>query len=186
MQTNWTLTTLVCSIVRSGITAVADEWCGYNGLSKAGYKHEKVKHNKNQKVSAEGLESHPIEGLFSRVGRFVRQNYVRMSSCKNYGLQLAEYCWRLSWGNPKQTPNPFPYTLNRPTDNGRKQVSGIYWTHKVSSEKRLDGVLLLMIKILHYLKDPRLWELRYMPSYGSCTIYIINRISVGYFRGLVR
>ena len=26
--------------------------------------------------------------------------------------------------------------------------------------------LLLMIKILHYLKDPKLWELWYIPYYG--------------------
>ena len=28
------------------------------------------------------------------------------------------------------------------------------------------GVLLLMVKILHYLKDPKPWELRYIPYYG--------------------
>ena len=27
-----------------------------------------------------------------------------------------------------------------------------------------------MDKILHYLKDPRLWELWYIPYYGSCRI----------------
>ena len=31
-----------------------------------------------------------------------------------------------------------------------------------------------MIQILHYLKDPKLWELWYIPYYGHCTIYIIN------------
>ena len=29
-----------------------------------------------------------------------------------------------------------------------------------------------------YLKEPKLWELRYIPSYGYCSIYIINRIIV--------
>ena len=28
----------------------------------------------------------------------------------------------------------------------------------------------LMDKILHYLKDPKLWELWYIPYYGSCRI----------------
>ena len=37
------------------------------------------------------------------------------------------------------------------------------------------GKVLLMIQILHYLKDPKLWELWYVPHYGSCRIYIINR-----------
>ena len=37
------------------------------------------------------------------------------------------------------------------------------------------GDILLMIEILHYLKDPKLWELWYIPYYGSCRIYIINR-----------
>ena len=28
------------------------------------------------------------------------------------------------------------------------------------------GSILLMIEILHYLKEPKLWELRYIPYYG--------------------
>ena len=32
-----------------------------------------------------------------------------------------------------------------------------------------------MDKILHYLKDPKLWELRYIPYYGSCRILSISR-----------
>ena len=35
-----------------------------------------------------------------------------------------------------------------------------------------------MIEILHYLNDPKLWELWYTPYYGLCRIYIINRIYV--------
>eukprot|EP00439_Symbiodinium_sp_Y106_P080646 s254_g19.t1 len=60
-----TLTNLVRSIVRPGTTVVTDEWRGYNGLSKAGYKHQKVNHSKNEKVNAEGLGTNPVEGLFS-------------------------------------------------------------------------------------------------------------------------
>ena len=38
-------------------------------------------------------------------------------------------------------------------------------------------LLLLMVKILHYLKDPKLWELWYVPYYGNGhgRIYTINR-----------
>ena len=32
-----------------------------------------------------------------------------------------------------------------------------------------------MIFILHYLQDPKLWELRYAPYNGECRICIINR-----------
>ena len=32
-----------------------------------------------------------------------------------------------------------------------------------------------MDKILHDLKDPKLWELWYIPYYGSCRILSINR-----------
>ena len=32
-----------------------------------------------------------------------------------------------------------------------------------------------MTEILHYSKDPKLWELWHIPSYGQCRIYIINR-----------
>ena len=35
--------------------------------------------------------------------------------------------------------------------------------------------LLLMIQILHYLNDPKLWELWYIPYYGKYRIYIITR-----------
>ena len=38
------------------------------------------------------------------------------------------------------------------------------------------GVLRLMDKILHDPKDPKLWELWYIPSYGSCRILSINRM----------
>ena len=37
-------------------------------------------------------------------------------------------------------------------------------------------VIRLMDKILHYLKDPKLCELWYIPYYGSCRILSINRI----------
>ena len=39
----------------------------------------------------------------------------------------------------------------------------------------------LMDKILHYLKDPKLWELWYIPYYGSCRILSINRRVKGLF-----
>ena len=35
--------------------------------------------------------------------------------------------------------------------------------------------LRLMDKILHDPKDPKLWELWYIPYYGSCRILSINR-----------
>ena len=49
-----------------GICGPADR-DGYNWLSKAGYKHEKVNHGKNQKINAEGLGANPVEALISRV-----------------------------------------------------------------------------------------------------------------------
>ena len=30
--------------------------------------------------------------------------------------------------------------------------------------------------ILHYLKDPKLWELSFIPYNGQCRVYIINRM----------
>ena len=35
-------------------------------------------------------------------------------------------------------------------------------------------LLRLMIDILHYLKDPKLWEFWYSPYTGHCRIYITN------------
>ena len=34
--------------------------------------------------------------------------------------------------------------------------------------------------MLHYLKDSKLWESWYIPYYGSCRIYIINRSTAHY------
>ena len=35
-------------------------------------------------------------------------------------------------------------------------------------------ILRLMIQILHYRKDPKLWDFWFIPYYGWCRIYIIN------------
>ena len=42
----------------------------------------------------------------------------------------------------------------------------IVTTHFLTSAAVLVIILLLMIQILHYLKDPKLWELWYTPDYG--------------------
>ena len=41
------------------------------------------------------------------------------------------------------------------------------------------GILRLMDKILHDLKDPKLWELWYIPYYGSCRILSMSRSTIG-------
>ena len=41
------------------------------------------------------------------------------------------------------------------------------------------GMIRLMVKILHDPKDPKLWELWYIPYYGSCRILSINRRIIG-------
>ena len=43
------------------------------------------------------------------------------------------------------------------------------------SAKVVSGDIRLMDKILHDPKDPKLWELWYIPYYGSCRILSINR-----------
>ena len=40
-------------------------------------------------------------------------------------------------------------------------------------------MILLMDKILHDLKDSKLWELWYTPYYGSCRILSINSTTSG-------
>ena len=45
------------------------------------------------------------------------------------------------------------------------------------------GILRLMDKILHDPKDPELWELWYIPYYGSCRILSINRSSINHTLG---
>ena len=51
----------------------------------------------------------------------------------------------------------------------------VYDDHFVSLMFVSKGIR-LMIYILHYLKDPKLWELWFIPYYGKCRICIINRI----------
>ena len=41
------------------------------------------------------------------------------------------------------------------------------------------GMIRLMVQILHDPKDPKLWELWYIPYYGSCRILSINRRIIG-------
>ena len=59
-------------------------------------------------------------------------------------------------------------------------MSDVWQRHVVMIRKltgflTLNGLLRLMDKILPYLKDPKLWELRYIPYYGSCRILSISR-----------
>ena len=35
-----------------------------------------------------------------------------------------------------------------------------------------------MIEILHYLKDPKLWELWYLPHYGKCRIFASSTVGL--------
>ena len=44
------------------------------------------------------------------------------------------------------------------------------------------SLLLLMIEILHDFKDPKLWDLWYIPYYRQYRVYIINR---SFFAGAV-
>ena len=47
-----------------------------------------------------------------------------------------------------------------------------------TSPKKAPGPKLrLMDKILHGPKDPKLWELWYIPYYGSCRILSFNRMT---------
>ena len=46
---------------------------------------------------------------------------------------------------------------------GRRRRMNVFM---LSTKLPLSGLLLLMIYILHFLKDPKLWELWYIPYYG--------------------
>ena len=47
------------------------------------------------------------------------------------------------------------------------------------------GFILSMIEILHYVKDPILWPLWYIPYSGYCRIYNISRRK-GSLKGLLK
>ena len=54
-----------------------------------------------------------------------------------------------------------------------KAPEGVYIDQRWTSP--INVSLLLMIEILHFLKDPKLWEFWYSPYYLQCRIMIINR-----------
>ena len=56
-----------------------------------------------------------------------------------------------------------------------REAGEVPWGAQGKPKGLLGYILRLMDKILHYLKDPKLWELRYIPYYGSCRILSINR-----------
>ena len=74
---------------------------------------------------------------------------------------------------PLMTTHEPPGTEPCKTLENRKQNSRGPSKHREPDNKTL--IVRLMDKILHDPKDPKLWELWYIPYYGSCRILSINR-----------
>ena len=64
----------------------------------------------------------------------------------------------------KGTYNPLITTHEPPSRQVNFQMSNNIASWLAPRTDKL--ILLLMIEILHYLKDPKLWELWYIPYYG--------------------
>ena len=80
--------------------------------------------------------------------------------------------------------NPKPQTPGRLGSNLIRPWTFTVWftwawrgpegSHTTAGAGLGDGVILLMDKILHDPKDPKLWELWYIPYNGQCRILSIN------------
>ena len=62
---------------------------------------------------------------------------------------------------------------------------GIPWDKEafrpIESSRSVSPTVDDMERILYYLKEPKLWELWYIPYYGQCRIHIIGRIAEGLY-----
>ena len=63
-----------------------------------------------------------------------------------------------------------------PIDDHVEPVAAITTQAPQAGPELFVRALRLMDKILHDPKDPKLWELWYIPYYGSCRILSISRI----------
>ena len=59
----------------------------------SGYRHSKVIH-KNKQFAKGPVSTNAVEGLFSRVKRFLSVARVTKVRRRNYGLYLGEFLWR--------------------------------------------------------------------------------------------
>lgn len=78
-------------------TIYTDELKSYNGLSRQGFKHDKVRHAEKVYVSGD-VHVNTIEGFWSLVKRGIGGVYHAVSS-KHLQGYLNEYCWRYNHRN---------------------------------------------------------------------------------------
>ena len=92
-----------------------------------------------------------------------------------YSLHRSSFFWFKQLYNK----DPIRYPPKRNYNGDHRYIMALQmhtiWSPKSQSIPELH-TLRLMDKILHYLKDPKLWELWYTPYYGSCSILSISRI----------
>ena len=72
-------------------------------------------------------------------------------------------------------PWPKPPTPGRAVYSKPPRASLQSWTPHPMQRHKMSRNILLMDKILHDRKDSKLWELWYIPYYGSCRILSISR-----------
>jgi transposase-like protein len=78
-------------------TVYTDELASYNSLTKAGYKHDRVKHAEHVYVSGD-VHTNTIEGFWSLTKNGIRGVYHSVSTRHLQGY-LNEYAWRYSHRN---------------------------------------------------------------------------------------
>lgn len=73
-------------------TIYTDEWMGYQGLSRAGYHHQRINHSEKVYVSG-NVHTQTIEGFWSLMKRGIGGVYHSVSA-KHLQGYLNEYAWR--------------------------------------------------------------------------------------------
>ena len=83
--------------------------------------------------------------------------------------------WLKGWGTVKPyTPQHAKLRTQLFQVSGSKGLNFVSEIEIKASAQRLPSTTVDDIH-LHYLKDPKLWELWYIPYHGKCRAYIISR-----------
>jgi transposase-like protein len=105
--TSQTLLSNIADNVEKGTTVCTDEWCGYNPLTKAGLKHQRVSHGAREYVR-NNVHTNSIEGFWSQLKRSINGTFHHVSK-QHLQSYVNEFVYRY---NLRQAENPIFFDLS--------------------------------------------------------------------------
>ena len=87
-----TVKPLIKANVKMGSTVMTDEYLGYRGINKEGYKHEKVNHGAKEYVNGD-THTNNLEGFWSQLKRSINGTYHAVSA-KYLQIYVNEFAYR--------------------------------------------------------------------------------------------